>query len=1389
MLSKFSINKPMTVIVAVIIVLILGTVAYLNTSVDLLPDIELPYVVVMTAYIGATPEKVESEVTKPLEAAVASVSGIEDIYSLSAENSSIMILQFGQNVNMDSAMLELNNYINAVSAAFDEEVGAPFMLRLNPSMMPVMVMTADHDGMGEAEFSDYVERELVPALERIEGVSSVTAMGLLEQRIEVVWDDAAIAGLNDRILLALDAELLESRAELDEARRELDDAQAEIDEESQKAYDEIADAAAELADGRLQIQLGLNALETAPDELDAAKSELESTRESLAGMLELYDGIDQIDDGLSQMSVALRAMNAVEDEISAEYGSVRRAIAALNAAQTALQERYAVYESDPADTDSLIALQSAGAAAAAALERALPLMAMIAAMDSSVPFDAAQTAAAIGGAPAMINSGAPASVAQGYAMLDGLLDGFIEGFTGFSDARNTLEAQYAALQNQKNQLEAAAMMAGDMSASEINEAIEKVDEGLDEIDEAIAELPEAEQELHDAQAEIDDGSRELEKGRLELTTELASAQAQLAIAEQQLDDAYEQFDEAREQAFKDAGLDGVLTPSLVAGILAAGHFSMPAGYIAGGDGDYTVKVGEQFSSLEELRGLMLMNVDMDGVGPIYLSDIAEVAMADNAGEYYARINGNPGIILTLAKQSAYGTSEVSESINAVMEQLMSEQPELHLAALSDQGYYIRVAVDSVLSNLLLGAALAMLILILFLRSLRPTLIIAVSIPISLLFALALMYFSGVTINVISLAGLAAGVGMLVDNSIIVIENIFRLRREGLAAHTAALRGARQMSGAIIASTLTTICVFVPILFTHGISRQLFTDMGLTVAYSLLASLLVALSLVPMLASTTLKDEHQPKQRPVYQKMLDAYARALDFCLRRKAPLLLAVAAVAVFAGVSVYSLGTVFMPEVDYWELTMTVDAKDEQASAEEVQALTDQVVERVLTIDGVRTVGAFENDQLTQLAGGESGIAVYVLMDYEQDTGAFAAARLIRERVADIEDAVVEINTTTMDMSALSGSGIEIALTGNDGDSLRQAAGEVAALLAEVEGTADINDGMDASAPELRVIVDKNKAMAEGVTVAQVYGFLAADLNRETSSISVDIDGREYSVILAPDPNSELTEQKLYEYSFEVDKTDSSGKTETSEVYLSDIAEIEQASALTTIARVNQVRGHSVTAAVADGYNIGLLAREVQQRLDQYQPPAGVSVRLQGENEMIVDTMKDLLLMILLAIVFIYLIMVAQFQNLLLPFIVLLTIPLAFTGGLLALIVCGMEVSVVAMLGFLILAGVIVNNGIVFVDCVNQLRRDEGLEKREALLRAGQMRMRPIMMTALTTIFGLAAMALAQQMGAELLQPLALVAIGGLLYATLLTLFLVPVMYDILQRRPVPRRLADEEA
>ena len=1443
MLSRLSVKRPMTIFICVVLALILGVMSFINMTTDLLPSMDLPYVIAYTTYMGASPEQVEQSVTKALESALATTGGVKNITSVSQENVSIVVLEFEEGTGMDSAMIEMSASLDQIAGSLPEGAGSPVLMKLNPDMLPIMVLAVDSDGMQREALSRFTAETVIPALERVDGVASVTGSGLVESQIRVELDQAKIDALNSKVLRAVSSTLADAEQELKKARRELNDGKKKLEEQSGTAYGQLVAAAQQLSDAKQQAALGstltsaeVQALQAVlaqydnmvnlRDRYNASETDARNTLTPVkyAELQSLQTRRALLRSELQAAQTSLEAAEATLQEIGSSEAALRQDVTnaedALTAAQTAYDEALAgapgrlsedagwqdLQQQEQAKEVEIAALNAEIAALQSELESAPEdqkeqLQNQInekqaertAAEAELASIRTAQNAYLTTHDPQTVSAAEKLSAAeQELARAESRLTAWQQADEAKRQANESIASNTAELESNTASIKE---VLGALKGSEWIAAHDEVQDGygsIAELESAISALepriPELKKELETARAsqkeldaalsQLDKAQTELETGKLELSEQLILATLQLQQAEQALDSAEEEFRQQRDAAYKQAGLDGILTQSMISQMMMAQNFSMPAGYIQSEEGQTALKVGEKFQSLEELENWVLFRYDVGEIGEIRLTDIAAVRLADNSEELYAKINGNDGVLLTVQKSSIASTSGACDNLYAAMEKLQERYPGLHLTALSDQGQYIDLVISSVLENLLLGALLAVVILLLFLRDFRPTVIVALSIPVSLLLAVVLMYFSGVTLNIISLSGLALGVGMLVDNSIVAIENIYRLRQLGYNAATAAVHGCRQIAGAITASTLTTVCVFAPILFTGGLTRQLFADMGLTIAYSLGASLLVALTLVPALSGKILTGETAAvRPNRLLERMIAGYETLLRRVLRHKLPVLLGAVALLIVSALLAVSMGTAFMPEMDSPQVSVSIEMPQE-ATTEESRAMCDTVLERILSVEGVSTVGAMESQSLM---GGGSSLSIYVLLGEERSESSQQIARRIEEATADL-DCTVTANGSTMDMSMMTGgSGIRLAVTGDDMDTLRQTAAGLAECLSGVEGIAAVSDGQEDSSTEVRVTVDKSKAAEYGLTVAQVYQQVAVAIRAETSATTLSVEGNDLPVVVVPDAAGLTTRETLPELMITGTKNN-----EECEVRLSEIAAIGEGVSPTAINRENQARTITVTAAIAEGSNIGLVSREVEKRLAGYEMPEGYTFALEGENEMISSTMGDLVLMIALAVVLIYLIMTAQFQSLLSPFIVLFTIPLAFTGGLLALWITGKELSVIAMLGFLMLAGVVVNNGIVFVDYVNQLRL-EGMDRTEALVRTGRDRIRPILMTAMTTIFGLFTMALGLGSGGDMLQPLAIVTIGGLAYATLLTLFVVPAIYDIFLKKELKKVVIEE--
>lgn len=1297
-LSKLSVKKPYTVIVGVILVIVLGAVSLTKMTTDLLPDMSLPYALVITTDMGASPEKVESDVTAPVEASMATTSSIKNVSSASYDNYSMVILEYEQNANMDSVIIEIQQKLDQLEGSFPDGAGKPMIMQIDPDMMPVMVASADVEGMTQSEISDYVENELSPVLESIAGVASVSTTGTVEENIHVTLDQDKIDALNQKIQSKIEEQFTEPQEQLDQAA----------------------------------------------EQVESGRRQMESGKDQLANQLGQAE--NEVINGKSQAFVA-------ESDLSQNY-TVLKATDEL--IKRAIPELQSIYEQ--------------GMGLKADIEQAQK-EAQMNSDDGSRRIEELLEEAKISGDQEQINQilamtgENQESIAEAGKRLELLQEELLE-------LNTSLNQQWA------DQL--AALNVSLSSIDDIPQVITQLSQKQVEIQTAMAALQTAQEQVTDGKTTLDDAYVTLNRMEIDGILEMSEASAQLAVGEVRLEQGQEKLDESKQSALDSADLNQILSVETLGGILTAQNFSMPAGYVNENKKQYLVRVGDEVSSVEELENLVLVDVGMDGIAPIRLSDVAKTEVVDDTGDSYSKVNGNPAIMLSIEKQTGYSTGDVTKRIKTRFESLEKENDKLHMTILMNQGVYIDTIVQSVMENMILGAILAVLILILFLKDIKPTLVIACSIPLSVVFAIVLMYFTGISLNIISLSGLALGVGMLVDNSIVVIENIYRLRNQGFSIRKAAVEGAGQVAGAIFASTLTTVCVFAPIIFTEGITRQLFVDIALTIAYTLAASLIVALTFVPMMASGALKNTREIKH-PWFDRILDGYEKVLRVALRFK-PIVLICVVVFLVASVTLsVSKGFTFMDmNMETEQLTVTVSAKeDEKLTFEELTERADEVVDKISGISGVDSIGAMAGGGGIMSMGSTDSVTMYVLIDDSGATGSEITAS-IQALTADL-DCDVNTDSSASDMSSFFGSGISVRVSGKDLDKLQKLAGQIAEVVEKTEGTVDVDDGLGDTTPSFTVKVDKEKAAKYGMTTAQVYQLVYKQLASNTSSTTISTDLKDYKVYVQSGEQADVTPGDIRKLTFPYTDRISG---ETTDIPLKDIAEFEEGESLNVINRSSQTRYISVTAGVDEDHNVTLVSDQIQKELDKIKLPDGYEISMTGEDETIRDAMNQLYLMLILAVVFIYLIMVAQFQSFLSPFIIMFTIPLAFTGGFFALFVTDNEVGVVSMIGFVMLAGVIVNNGIVLVDYINQLRR-EGMDKKEAIVTAGRTRLRPILMTALTTILAMSTMAMGLGSGSEMMQPMAIVTEGGMLYGTLLTLIVVPCIYDLFTRN---KSMVEEE-
>lgn len=831
-----------------------------------------------------------------------------------------------------------------------------------------------------------------------------------------------------------------------------------------------------------------------------------------------------------------------------------------------------------------------------------------------------------------------------------------------------------------------------------------------------------------------------------------------------------------------AGVDFEIDKETIEGILTAQNFAFPAGFVKVDGVDYLVRVGDGISSFEEIENLVLFDLGFPG-GRLTLSDVATVSFAPANEQVYSKVNGENALTITIQKQSDFATTDVTEAINATLSDVMSEDDLVGITMLLDQGEYIESATSSVVTNIIIGAALAIIILFIFLRSFRVTFIVGVAIPISLLFAVVLIYLSGITLNLVSLGGLALGIGMLVDNSIVVMENIFRLKKQGASNKEAAIKGTYQVAGAITASTLTTIGVFLPVMFIEDFIREIFYQLALTVTFSLIASLGIALTLVPSISTKVLNEDEvleDNTKETGFSKIKNVYTKILDGFFKVKYVAIIGV--LALFVG-SIYlsiSNGFEFFPASDEGTLNVTLEIDpNNPITFDEFTLTLDELYEDLSAYEDIETIGISLGGGMFNLMQNSTDSAnLNIVLKEDRTTSTEAMSNEITTILENnYSSFLFEISGTQGDISALTGSGIQLQLKGPDLTVLRDEADDLATALEGIEGIESVDKGFGRETQEVKITVDKDEAIKYGLTVGQILGFFAEYLSGPSSIGTVNINAHTYDITVYGEGETDREDIINLDELRNLVVGQTLDPINPEPVLLSEVAEVTVQPGFASINRVNGSRALTIDASIESGFNATLVSEDVLALIDEYTLPTGYELTILGESEEIMNALSNLLLAGVLAIAIVYMIMASQFQSLTYPFIIMITIPLAFTGGFMVLYMFSLPVSIVAVIGLIILAGVVVNNGIVLVDYINQLR-EEGYELKEAIYEAGKIRLRPIFMTALTTILALMGLAIGIGEGSELIQPIGLTAVAGLIYATFLTIFIVPLMYDIVTRK-----------
>ena len=1370
-MEKFSVKKPFTILVMVVAIIILGFVSLSGMTTDLLPKMSLPYLLVITTYPGASPEKVESSVSEPVESALGSISGVKNVYSMSYENYGIVELEFADGTDMDSAMVKVSSALDSVKSALPEECGSPNIMEISMDMMASVYLAASYEGKDIQETSRFVEDTLIPYLERQEGVTSISDIGIVENSISVDLNQDKIDALNEKILA-------KTNDAFADAVDQLNDAKKQLLESEQK----LADSTQELVDGQKDIDDGRTKLDDAQKELDEQKEKLEDAKGSLE------DQKKDTENKLATASQALDQLNALQTDLLTLQAQEASLKATITQIEKSLEEQGKTTNDIPnvvAGLDQMSTFLTSSQMEGMTGMDSTTVNTMLGSSGMSLQSlgidETTWDALTPEGRKELLQK-----TAAGYQTQKELLSGYDD----YVSSLNSLQVEKAGVQAAVSAAEAELKKSG-VSYTDIEKAKIEAAAGFGA---ASAQISSGQSALNSAQTTLDSNKESLDSAQDQITEgwdSIADAKKQLADGWDQYNTSLENFEAQKAEALRNANADQLVNMQTLSQLIYAQNFAMPAGYLDDAeDNSWLLKIGSNYESVDDLSNIVLTNIE--DIGDVRLCDVADITVIDNADDSYARLNGQSAVVLSVFKSSTSGTNEVSKNIAAAISELEEQYPGLSVLTLMDQGDYITMIINGVLQSMIVGAALAILILALFLKDVKPTIVVAVSIPLSVLTALILMYFTDISLNMMSLSGLALGIGMLVDNSIVVIENIYRLRSKGVGAARAAVQGTRQVAGAIIASTLTTVCVFLPMVFTAGTVRELMMPISLTIIFTLAASLLIAMTVVPAAGSTLLRNSKE-KKHPFFDKVQDIYGKMLAFCLKVKVvPLVIAIG-LLVYSIWAVMRMGIVMIPDMTSNQIEISVQMP-EDTDKEECYKRADQVLDAMTTIDGIGDVGAMAGGDTTLVAS-SSGMSdstydqfTFWVLTENENAGKEEVNRICREieeRTADI-DCELTISTGMSEMSTMMGSGLSVKVYGDDLDTLTKITQDICDLAATIPGYENISTGQEEPDQVIRLVLDKDAAMRKGLTVAQIFSELNGKMTESTDAATVTIDGEDMKIVVK-DGREPLTRENLLDYNFEIQTTDDNGNTVTEDHPLSEFATLKLEDGVQSINRENQSRYMTVTATVAEGSNATLLSRELQPLIDAYELPDGYTIDTAGESDTVNQMVIQMSKVLLLGLALIYLVMVAQFQSLLSPFIVLFTVPLAFTGGLIGLLLMNEPLSVMGMMGFVVLLGTVVNNGIVFVDYANQLRMG-GLERREALIATGKTRMRPILMTALTTILAMVSLLFGDDLSSQMSKGMAIVVAGGLAYATLMTLFIIPVMYDILfKRKPLQVDIGSE--
>jgi len=797
----------------------------------------------------------------------------------------------------------------------------------------------------------------------------------------------------------------------------------------------------------------------------------------------------------------------------------------------------------------------------------------------------------------------------------------------------------------------------------------------------------------------------------------------------------------------------------ITNIVRAENINVSAGDVLRGDKEFLVRTVGKFSNLDEIRNI---NIPV-GNGQIKLSDVAEVRDGFADLKTLSRTNGKRSLSLAIQKQTDANTVEVASAVREEMDRIRNDFPNYSFSIAMDQSEFIEDSIASVSQNAILGGLLAVIILFLFLRNIRSTIIIATAMPISIIGTFILMYFADVNLNVISLGGLALGVGMLVDNAVVVLENIYRYRSMGEGKIEAAREGASEVGMAIAASTVTTVVVFLPIVFVEGMAGQLFKDLALTVAFSLIASLIVALTLIPMLASKILKVTQKELDRTEKEgRIRIIYRKALSRVLKHRWVVIILLVIMLIGSLALIPQIGFEFMPSTDQGSFSVNYElpAGTALSRSNEVSTEIESVlmnIEEVKTI--IATVGSGGQMMSTSTSSHLGTISVQLVDLAERDRSTAEVMEEIRQRIN-----IPDVDLSVEEQQGFGGGApVNVKLFGDDLAVLERETAKATAAIEDIEGLREIDNSLSEGQPEYQIKVNRSIASRFGLNVSQIANTVRTAINGNTAT-RYEVAGDEYDIRVR------LQEDQIEQMSQvpELNIQTASGEM----IPLSRVASLEITEGPVEILRKDQERHSEITADI-HGVDLATVMAQIQSRLSELELPDGYRFSYEGEFEDMQESFSSLGMAFGLAVILIYMVMASQFESLVHPFTIMFTIPLAVIGVIFGMYITNSIVSVASILGLITLAGIVVNNAIVMVDYINQLRR-RGTERIEAIITAGTVRLRPIMMTALTTILGLLPIAMGIGEGSESTQPMGIVIVSGLTFATFLTLFVIPIFYTL---------------